>query len=115
MVEISGAPKGSIYQRFSTVDDLLAARASSVSGRTRRRRRPGRGGHRRRAGRVGLRPAPPAPTRGCWTPVRRKDLVAATVDATLRTELAEINGPLRTGVAALARRLYGRVTKETIA
>jgi hypothetical protein len=47
--------------------------------------------------------------------VRRKDLVAATVDATLRTELAEINGPLRTGVAALARRLYGRVTKETIA
>jgi hypothetical protein len=36
------------------------------------------------------------------------------VDTTLLTELAEINEPLRTGVAALARRLYGRVTKETI-
>lgn len=45
--------------------------------------------------------------------VRREDLVAATVDAALLTELAEINEPLRTGVAALARRLYG-VTKETI-
>ena len=59
-------------------------------------------------------PAPPAPDARLLAAVRREDLVAATVDAALLTELAEINEPLRTGVAALARRLYGRVTKETI-
>src|ERR1700752_4190822 len=46
--------------------------------------------------------------------VRREDLVAATVDATLLAELNAINEPLRKGLAALARRLYGRATKDTV-
>ena len=42
------------------------------------------------------------------------DLVAATVDAKLLAELNAINEPLRKGLAALARRLYGRATKDTV-
>jgi AcrR family transcriptional regulator len=121
IAEISGAPKGSIYHRFSTVDDLLAAmwiRAVRRSQAAFLAELGGDGDPVEVAIAAGLavcdfaRTAP-ADAR-LLAALRREDLVAATVDATLLTELAEINEPLRTGVAVLARRLYGRVTKETI-
>jgi AcrR family transcriptional regulator len=121
IVEISGAPKGSIYHRFSTVDDLLAAmwiRAVRRSQATFLAELDGDGDPVEVATAAALTVCGFARTAHAdarlLAAVRREDLVAATVNATLLTELAQINKPLRTGVAALARRLYGRATKETI-
>jgi AcrR family transcriptional regulator len=120
-VEISGAPKGSIYHQFSTVDDLLAAMWIRAVRRAQAAFLAELGGDGDPV-EVALAAGPAVcgftrTARGdarLLAAVRHEDLVAATVDAALLTELAEINEPLRTGVAALARRLYGHVTKETI-
>jgi AcrR family transcriptional regulator len=121
IVEISGAPKGSIYHRFSTVDDLLAAmwiRAVRRSQAAFLAELGGDGDPVEVATAAGLAVCGFARSARAdarlLAAVRREDLVAATVDATLLTELAQINKPLRTGVAELARRLYGRATQETI-
>jgi len=121
IVEVSGAPKGSIYYRFSRVDDLLAAMWIRAVRRSQaaflaelsRQEEPVEV-----AVAAGLAVCDFARTAHAdarlLAAVRREDLVAAAVDAKLVVELRMINEPLRKGVAALARRLFGRATRETV-
>lgn len=117
IVAASGAPKGSIYHRFSTVEDLLAA----VWLRAVRRSQAGflealgAGGDPVEAAvAAGLAVcdfarSEPADAR-LLAAVRREDLVASVADPTLADALRAVNRPLEVGLATMARRLYGRAS-----
>ena len=121
IVAISGAPKGSVYHRFSSVNDLLATMWLR--------------GVRRSQARF-LEPLEavadpllsavaaglaihdfatenPADAR-LLAAMRREDLVAEVGDPALVTELQKVNDQLRTAVRSLARRLYGRATRDAV-
>jgi AcrR family transcriptional regulator len=121
LVTASGAPKGSIFYRFSTMDDLLAAMWIRAV-----RRSQAEFLHALNTDGDPVEAAVAAGLAICdfaqretgdarlLAAVRRDDLVSATVDATLIDELTAINQPLTAAIAVLARRLYGRATKATI-
>ena len=46
--------------------------------------------------------------------LRREDLVGEVADPALVAELKQVNDQLRAAVSALARRLYGRATRDAI-
>ncbi len=122
IVNASGAPKGSIYHRFSTVDDLLAA----MWLRAVRRSQSQFLGALDDVDRDPFEVAVAAGLAICefarcehadarlLAAVRREDLVARTANADLLAELAAINTPLVVGLAGLARRLFGSATKQTV-
>lgn len=121
IVSASGAPKGSIYHRFSTVDDLLAAmwvRAVRRSQAEFLAQLHAEGDPVEVAVAAGLAICDfarrePADAR-LLAALRREDLVATVADAKLIADLNEINAPLRAGLGALARRLYGRATVAAV-
>ncbi len=121
IVAVSGAPKGSVYHRFSSVNDLMATMWLR--------------GVRRSQARfleplnAGADPMPSAVAAGLaihdfarespadarlLAALRREDLVAEVSDPALVVELQKVNDQLRTAVTSLARRLYGRATRDAI-
>ncbi len=121
IVSASGAPKGSIYHRFPTVDDLLAAMWVRAV-----RRSQAEFLEALRADEDPVQDAVAAGLALCdfarrnpadarlLASLRGEDLVATTADAKLITELNEINEPLRAGLGALTRRLYRRASRTTV-
>jgi AcrR family transcriptional regulator len=116
----SGAPKGSLYHRFESLNDLLAemwirairraqaaflaeldhpdameaalAAALSLYDFSKTHRADAR----------------------LLASMRREDLIESTLAPRLQRELAELNRPIQTGLTRLARRLFGRSTKAAI-
>ena len=116
----SGAPVGSIYHRFGSVDDLLtemwirAARRSQES-----------------FAKAAEHPDPLEAAVGAGLSVydfcverpadgrlllayRPEDLAGARLDPKQREELERLNDPVAAVVRALARRLYGRVSRKSL-
>ncbi len=120
IAEASGAPKGSLYHRFASRDDLLAqmwiravrrsqtafiqaiqapdamdaavAAAMSIHDFAQRE---------------------PADAR-LLASLRREDLIASVDSSELRRALDEINRPLQAALSELARRLFGRRTARSV-
>jgi AcrR family transcriptional regulator len=116
----SGAPKGSIYHRFASLDDLLArmwmravrrAQADFIAAL----REPD-------ATRAAVAAAlsihdfavrEPADAR-LLAALRRQDLIARVAAPELRRELAEANRALEAEIARLSRRIHGRATRDAV-
>ena len=120
IVEVSGAPKGSIYHRFGSVDELLAAMwiravkrsqdefiqaleepdpidaaiAAALSIHDFAQRHPA--------------------DAGLLASLRREDLIENVSTPRLRDELARLNRPLQKEIAELARRLFGEATADKL-
>jgi AcrR family transcriptional regulator len=120
IAESSGAPVGSIYHRFGSVDDLLAqmwiraVRRSQV---------------RFAAAAEELDPTEAAvgaalsvydfcvehPADGrLLLSYRPEDLAGGRIDPKQRAELARLNEPVEAVVKDLARRIYGRVSRQSL-
>jgi AcrR family transcriptional regulator len=121
IVAISGAPKGSLYYRFSTVDDLLATMWLRAVRRSQARflEPLSAGGDPIEAAvAAGLAvhdfaSEEPADAR-LLAALRLEDLVAEVTDPALAVALKHVNDRLRAALTALARRLYGRATRDTV-
>ena len=117
IADASGAPKGSIYHRFASLNDLLAAMWA-------------RAVHRSQNAFLAALDEPdamnaaiacalsihdfaqrePADAR-LLASLRREDLIERVEAPRLRRELAELNRPLREALAELARRLFADATR----
>jgi AcrR family transcriptional regulator len=121
IVTVSGAPKGSVYHRFSSVNDLLATMWLRGVRRSQTRFLEPLS--------VGGDPMPAAVAAGLaihdfakenpadarlLAALRREDLVGEVSDPALVAELQQANDQLRAAVSALARRLYGRASRDAI-
>jgi len=121
IVAASGAPKGSIYHRFSTVNDLLAAMWLRGVRRSQARflEPLGAGGDPLQAAvAAGLAihdfaKEEPADAR-LLAALRREDLVGTVVDASLISDLKRVNDELQAALTTLARRFYGRATRDAV-
>lgn len=120
VVVASGAPKGSVYHRFATLNDLLAAMwlravrrsqdhfllalthpdateaavAASLSIYDFARANPG--------------------DARLLASMRRADLLGSVTDETVQRALTDVNAPLERAFKRMATRLYGRATKANI-
>ena len=116
----SGAPKGSLYHRFGSLNNLLAemwiravrrsqhaflaeldnpepidaalAAAASLYDFAQERRADAR----------------------LLASIRREDLIQTPIARPLQQELAELNRPIEKGLTTLARRLFGRTTRPAV-
>jgi AcrR family transcriptional regulator len=121
IVAASGAPKGSVYHRFSTLNDLLAAMWLRGVRRSQARfLEPLKAGGNPVEAAVAAGLAihdfareEPADAR-LLAALRREDLIGEVTDPALAVALQQVNDELRSAVAALARRLYGRATRDAI-
>jgi AcrR family transcriptional regulator len=121
IVAVSGAPKGSVYHRFSTVNDLLATMWLRGVRRSQARfleALNGEGNPIEAAVAAGLAihdfaTEEPADAR-LLAALRREDLVGEVTDPALVAALKDVNSQLRLAVTALARLLYGRATRDAI-
>ncbi len=120
IVDVSGAPKGSVYHRFGGIDDLHAA----MWARAVRRSQEGW-----LTAIAGPDPAEaavaaalsvfdfaaehPADAR-LLASLRREDLVDRASDPALLEDLARLNGRVREALAELARRLTGRASRRAV-
>jgi len=120
IADASGAPKGSIYHRFASLNDLLAAMWA-------------RAVHRSQNAFIAALDEPdamsaaiacalsihdfaqrePADAR-LLASLRREDLIERVEAPRLRRELAELNRPLREALAELARRLFADATRAEL-
>ncbi len=118
---VSGAPKGSLYHRFSTLDDLLAAMWLRA---VRRAQAPflqaleRSDDPREAAVAAGLSVVDfavehPADAR-LLASLRRTDLVERVADAQMRADLDAANDELGQAIVGLTRRLYGRATRGAL-
>ena len=115
IVAASGAPKGSVYHRFSTVDNLLAAMWLRAVRRSQNRflqQLTASGDAVEAAVAAGLAIHDfanewPADAR-LLAALRREDLVGQVTEAALIVGLQEVNDRLHAALTALARRLYDR-------
>jgi AcrR family transcriptional regulator len=116
----SGAPKGSLYHRFASIDELLAEMWLRAARRS------------QAAFLAALRdPDPIAAAVGAarslhdfaerergdarlLASMRREDLVESIASPRLKTELQELNRPLEAAFVELARRLFGRATRASV-
>jgi AcrR family transcriptional regulator len=121
IVAASGAPKGSVYHRFASVDDLLATMWLRAVRRS-------QDGFLQQLA-VGGDPVEVAVAAGLaihdfamqepddarlLAALRREDLVGEVNDPAITVGLQEINDRLGVALADLARRLYGRATRDTV-
>jgi AcrR family transcriptional regulator len=120
IIAASGAPKGSIYHRFPTLNDLLAAMWTRAVQRS------------QQAFLTAL--ADPDPVEAALgaalsihdfartnpadarllAALRREDLIGSVHDPKLRAALEDLNAPLRDAVIDLSRRLHGRATRTAV-
>lgn len=121
IITTSGAPKGSVYHRFSTLDDLLATMWLRAVRRSQDRflqQLKVDGDPVEAAVAAGLAihdfaSQEPADAR-LLAALRREDLVGEVADPAIVVALQEVNDRLRTALTALAQRLYGRATRDTV-
>lgn len=117
----SGAPKGSIYHRFNSLDDLLAEMWIRAVRRSQREfvdaLRAADPMEAAIAGALALHDfaeREPADA-GLLASLRRGDLMARVESRRLRRELKDLNRPLEAAITDLARRLFGRAGSRTVA
>jgi AcrR family transcriptional regulator len=120
IVAVSGAPKGSLYNRFASVNDLLAAmwmravrRSQAAFLDAMREPDPVAAAV---AGALSIHDfaqSEPLDSR-LLAALRREDLIGATVSPRLKKELLDLNEPLQAALIDLARRLFGAVSDETV-
>ena len=122
IVSVSGAPKGSVYHRFASVNDLLATmwlRGVRMSQALfLEPLNAGGGDPMASAVAAGLAihdfaRENPADAR-LLAALRREDLVSDVSDPALVIDLQKVNAELRAAVTSLARRLYGRATRDAV-
>jgi AcrR family transcriptional regulator len=120
IVAASGAPKGSIYHRWPTLNDLLAAMWIRAVRRSQERFLAALGDPDPIEGAVAaaltvhdFARTHPADAR-LLASLRRKDLIDSTGDPVLRASLEQLNRPLEAAILALARRLHGRSTRTAL-
>ena len=121
IVAASGAPKGSVYHRFASVNDLLAAMWLRAVRRS-------QDGFLQQLT-AGGEPVEVAVAAGLavhdfavqepedarlLAALRREDLVGDVSDSAIAVELQAVNDRLGVALSDLARRLYGRATRETV-
>jgi AcrR family transcriptional regulator len=121
IVAVSGAPKGSVYHRFSGVNDLLATMWLRGVRRSQERFL--------EALDAAADPVPSAVAAGLTihdfagenpadarllASLRREDLVGEVSDPALAVELQKVNDQLLAALTSLARRLYGRATRDAV-
>jgi AcrR family transcriptional regulator len=121
IVALSGAPKGSVYHRFASVNDLLATMWLRAVRRS-------QDGFLKQLT-VGGDPVEAAVAAGLaihdfatrepedarlLAALRREDLVDEVTDPAIAVGLQEINDRLQAALTNLARRLYGRATRDTV-
>lgn len=120
IVAASGAPKGSIYHRFGSADDLFAAvwiraiqraQAAFLAAVTAEDSIEAAVGAALSVHDFAARQRADA---RLLASVRCEDLVHSVRDPNLRRSLAELNRPIEQALASLARRLYGRATRATV-
>ena len=120
IVTASGAPKGSIYHRFPTLNDLLAAmwiravRRSQESFLAELARDDAEEAAVAAALAIHDFALTDRPDSRLLASLRREDLIGSVTDAGLRAALDELNKPLVDALLALARRLYGRASRATV-
>ncbi|MEJ2886381.1 helix-turn-helix domain-containing protein [Actinomycetospora aeridis] len=121
IVVASGAPKGSIYHRFGTLDDLLATmwlRAVRASQDRFLAALEGSGDAVTVGGAAALtlydfaREQPD--DAALLITLRREDVDRGIRDEDLARGLTTVNAPIERGVADLARRLHGRADREAV-
>jgi AcrR family transcriptional regulator len=121
IVAVSGAPKGSVYHRFSTVNDLLTTMWLRGVRRSQERffqplNMAGDPIDAAVAAGLAIHDfamEQPADAR-LLASMRREDLVGQVTDQALVTALQQINDQMHEAVTALARRLYGRSTRDAV-
>lgn len=120
IVARSGAPKGSVYHRFGTLDDLLAAMWLRAVRRVQTRSFAALEHDDPVEAAVGAALAlhdfarsDPADAR-LLAAIRREDLLGGAEDPELVRALREVNRPLAEATKLLARRLYGRASRAAI-
>jgi AcrR family transcriptional regulator len=120
IAQASGAPKGSVYHRFASLNELLAAMWARAVRRSQQvfieaLEEPD-------AMRAAVAAAlsiydfarrEPADAR-LLASLRREDLIESVEAPRLQRELAELNRPLQDALAELARRLFGDVTRDEL-
>jgi AcrR family transcriptional regulator len=120
IVAASGAPKGSIYHRWPTLNDLLAAMWIRAVRRSQEGFLAALGDPEPIEGAVAaaltvydFAQAHPADAR-LLASLRRQDLIDSTGDPALQTSLEQLNRPLEGAIVDLARRLHGRATRTAV-
>jgi AcrR family transcriptional regulator len=116
----SGAPKGSIYHRFSSLDEILAALWMRAVRRSQEEfiealAEPDPVGAAVAAA-LSLHDfaaREPADAR-LLASLRREDLIQGIEAPGLRSRLEALNEPLQTAITELARRLFGRATARSV-
>jgi AcrR family transcriptional regulator len=120
VAELSGAPKGSIYHRFASLDDLLAAMWIRAVRRS-------------QAAFIEALQAPDPITAAVagalaiydfaerdtgdarlLAALRREDLIEKVNSPSLRRQLEGLNQPLAASIAELAKRLFARATPGNV-
>jgi AcrR family transcriptional regulator len=120
IVRASGAPKGSIYHRFATLNELLAAMWIRSVRRSQEQFLAAldRDDAYDAAVAAGLAihdfALSNAGDARLLAALRREDLVASVTDTGLTAALEELNAPLGEAIVALARRLYGRASRTAV-
>jgi AcrR family transcriptional regulator len=116
----SGAPKGSLYHRFESLNDLLAEmwiravrRAQQSFLAQLQHPDPMEAALKAAVSLYDFSEAHRGDAR-LLASMRREDLFEATIAPRLRQELAELNKPLEKAFGALARRLFGRASRAAV-
>lgn len=120
IAEASGAPKGSIYHRFNSLDDLMAEMWIRAVRRSQREFVDALQVRDPIAAAVGGALAlhdfaehQPGDAR-LLASLRREDLMATVDSAKLRRQLEELNRPLETAITELASRLFGQPGSRSV-
>jgi AcrR family transcriptional regulator len=120
IARLSGAPKGSIYYRFASLDDLLAAvwiravrRSQAAFIEAAQDPEPMAAAIKAALAIHDFAEQNPADAR-LLASMRRADLIQKIDDRRLRRELERVNAPLGAAIEGLARRLFGRATRANL-
>jgi AcrR family transcriptional regulator len=120
IVAASGAPKGSVYHRFPTLNELLAAMWIRAVRRSQEHflaalddPDPMDAAIAAALALLDFAQTHPADAR-LLASLRRQDLITSIHDTSLRTALEELNAPIERAILELARRLHGRATRAAV-